>query len=99
MGEHREVYKGRSIIVRQRATEAIPEPAAAEAAEPELSIDDEPVPTVRTSSGSYIASGYAYDPQRSLVELGKRIVDYREAEQQKGGEHGRPQEPGNPDTG
>lgn len=99
MREHREVYRGRSIIVRQRDTEAIPEPAAAEAAEPELSIDDQPVSTVRNSSGRYIASGFAYDPQESLVDLGKRIVDYREAEQQEGGEHGRPQEPGDPDTG
>jgi hypothetical protein len=47
----------------------------------------------------YLASGYAYDPQESLVDLGKRIVDYREAVQQEGGEHGRPQAPGDPDTG
>jgi hypothetical protein len=99
VGEHRQVYKGRSIIVRQRDSEAIPEPAAVEAAEPELLIDDEPVPTVRDASGMYLASGYAYDPQESLVDLGKRIVDYREAVQQEGGEHGRPQAPCDPDTG
>jgi hypothetical protein len=77
--EHRETYKGRTIVVRPRQTEALPERAAAEAAEPELFIDEEPVFTLRDSGGMYIAAGLAYDPQSSLAELGKRIVDSREA--------------------
>ena len=78
MQDQHETYKGRSIVVRQQRTDATAEPGA-EGAEPELYIDDEPVFTVRDSAGMYVAAGLAYDPQRSLVELGKRIVDYREA--------------------
>jgi hypothetical protein len=76
--DQHETYRGRSIVVRQQRTDATAEPGA-EGAAPELYIDDELVFTVRDSAGMYIAAGLAYDPQRSLVELGKRIVDYREA--------------------
>jgi hypothetical protein len=101
--EHRETYKGRNIVVRPRAAEAAAERAAAEraaaeAAEPELYIDDEPVSIVRDSAGMYVAAGYAYDPQTSLVDLAQRIIDYREAAQQEE-EHGHPEESGEPDGG
>jgi hypothetical protein len=96
--EQHETYRGRNIVVRPRVTEAAPEPAAAEAAEPELYIDDEPVSIVRDSAGMYIAAGLAYDPQRSLVDLAQRIIDYRDAEQQEE-QHGSPEESGEPDGG
>jgi hypothetical protein len=89
--EHRETYKGRNIIVRPPGTEAVPEPAAAETPEAELYIDDESVPALRTSAGMYIAPGYAYDPQQSLVDLAQRIIDYRDAAQE-GEHHGQSEE-------
>lgn len=79
--EQHETYKGRAIVVRQRTPEAAAEGAAAERAEPELYIDDEPVFTLRDNAGMFIASGLAYDPQPSLIDLGKRIVDYRDVVQ------------------
>jgi hypothetical protein len=79
VAEHSETYKGRRIMVRPRTAEATTERAAAEGAEPELYIDDEPVFTVRDGSGAYIAAGFAYAPETSLVNLAKRIIDYRDA--------------------
>jgi hypothetical protein len=73
--EHRETYKGREIVVRSQAHADDTAPAAAAPAEPELIIDNKPVFTIRNSSGAYIASGFAFAPQASLVELGKRIID------------------------
>ena len=77
MTEHRETYKGREIVVRSRAHEDDTAAAAAAAApaEPELIIDNQPVFTIRNSSGAYIASGFAFAPQASLVELAKQIID------------------------
>ncbi|MFI0449659.1 hypothetical protein [Actinomadura sp. 6N118] len=87
MAEERQTYKGREIIVRPRAAgaareSAMTERAGAEAAEAELYIDQEPISTVRDSAGMYVAAGYAYDPQNSLKDLGRRIIDYREAARQ-----------------
>jgi hypothetical protein len=79
VAEHSETYKGRRIMVRPRTAEATTERAAAEGAEPELYIDDEPVFTVRDGSGAYIAAGFAYAPETSLVNLAKRLIDYRDA--------------------
>jgi hypothetical protein len=79
MQEQRKAYKGHSIVIRYRSGEATAVPPAAEGGEPELYIDDEPVFTVRGSAGQYIASGLAYDPQESLEDLGKRIIDARAA--------------------
>jgi hypothetical protein len=76
MTEHRETYKGREIVVRPRAHEADAARAAAAPAEPELFIDNQPVFTIQNSSGAYIASGFAFDPQPSLVELAKRMIDH-----------------------
>lgn len=81
VAEHSETYKGRRIMIRPRTAEATTERATGEGAEPELYIDDEPVFTVRERSGAYIAAGLAYAPQASLVELAKRIIDYRDAVQ------------------
>ncbi|MGF7213772.1 hypothetical protein GGE65_008422 [Skermanella aerolata] len=81
MTENRETYKGREIVVKPRSREFDAELAAAEPAEPELLIDGQPISTVRNSSGAYIAAGFAYAPQSSLVELAKRIIDHRDAVQ------------------
>jgi acetyl esterase/lipase len=96
--EQRGTYKGRNIVVRNVAAEAMPERIITDAAEPALSIDDEAVVTVRDSAGMYIAAGFAYAPQTSLTDLAQRIIDYRDATQQ-GDEHERPQEPSEPDGG
>jgi hypothetical protein len=79
VAEHAETYKGRRIMIRPHTAEATTERAAGEGAEPELYIDDEPVFTVRESSGAYIAAGFAYAPEASLVDLAKRIIDARDA--------------------
>jgi len=79
MAEHRETYKGREIVVRPRTQEADAGRAATQPAESELIIDGQPLFTVRNSSGEYIAAGFAFAPQSSLVELGKRVIDYRDA--------------------
>jgi hypothetical protein len=70
VAEHSETYKGRSIMVRPRTAEA-----TTERAEPELLIDNQPVFTIQNSSGAYIASGFAFAPEASLVDLAKRIID------------------------
>lgn len=79
VAEHSETYKGRRIMIRPRTAEATTERAMGEGAEPELYIDDEPVFTVRERSGAYIAAGFAYAPEASLVDLAKRLIDYRDA--------------------
>ena len=81
VAEHSETYKGRRIMIRPHTAEATTERAMGEGAAPELYIDDEPVFTVRERSGAYIAAGLAYAPEASLVELAKRIIDYRDAVQ------------------
>jgi hypothetical protein len=80
VAEHSETYKGRRIMVRPRTAEATTERAAGEGAEPELLIDNQPVFTIQNSSGAYIASGFAFDPQPSLVELAKRMIDHDAAQ-------------------
>lgn len=89
MEEHRETYKGRDITVRQPTAEAMTQRIAPESTESELYINGEPVFTVRDASGMYIAAGFAYAPQSSLVNLAKQIIDYRDAAQQEG-ERGHP---------
>jgi hypothetical protein len=86
MAEQRETYKGREILIRPRTGEPEAAPtggadaarAASETTEPELLIDGKPVFTIRNSSGAYIAGGHAFEPQTSLVELAKRLIDSRE---------------------
>ncbi|HKX53845.1 MAG TPA: hypothetical protein VJM47_08595 [Nitrosospira sp.] len=87
MAEQRETYKGREIVVR--TGEDVPaegaagleafgaEGAGGEAVD--LSIDGKNVFVIKNSSGSYIASGFAFDPQPSPIELARKIIDYREA--------------------
>lgn len=87
MAEQRETYKGREIVVR--TGEDVPAEGAAglEAFRAEgaggeavdLSIDGKNVFVIKNSSGSYIASGFAFDPQPSPIELARKIIDYREA--------------------
>ena len=86
MAEQREDYKGREIILRSGA-EALAARSDARvsgeqgrtADEPELTIDGKRVFIVRNSAGAYIASGFAFDPQPSPVDLAKKIIDYEEA--------------------
>jgi hypothetical protein len=81
--EHREIYRGRNITIRPAAEPVLGAPSSAEDAGAELYIDDEPIFTLRDGAGMYLASGFAYEPQSSLVDVGKRIVDYREATQEQ----------------
>ena len=43
---------------------------------PGLQIDGKPVAVRRNSGGAYIAGGFAYAPETSLVGLAKRIIDH-----------------------
>ena len=87
MAEQRENYKGRGIILRSGADVVAARSGDAQvsgereaaADEPELTIDGKRVFIVRNSAGAYIASGFAFDPQPSPVDLAKKIIDYEEA--------------------
>jgi len=96
MEQRHESYRGHDIVVAPGAEKAIAEASEGQA-EPAVYIDEEPVVAVRDSAGGYIAAGFAYAPQDDLVDLAKRIVDYREAieEADRGGQ----EEPGQPDSG
>lgn len=96
--EDTELYRGHTIERRLR------DPALAETrrdavsdamASAELYIDGEPVFTRRDSAGRYLAANYAYVPEESLFNLAKRIIDYRERDEEGG--HGRSEEPVDPD--
>ena len=63
MADHRETYKGRQIVVSGTADK------------PQLSIDGKTIFIVQNSSGAYLASGFAFDPQPSPLELAKKIID------------------------
>ena len=84
MAEQRETYKGREIILRTgaeaaaaRATTGIGEDEAG-AEGSELYIDGERLFTIRDAGGKYMASGFAFDPQSTQIELAKKVIDYRE---------------------
>ncbi|HVW65144.1 MAG TPA: hypothetical protein VHB01_09020 [Nitrosospira sp.] len=84
MAEQREIYKGRQIILRTGAEASAAKAAAGIAAEEsgaedvELYIDAERIFTVRDAGGSFIGSGFAFDPQPTPLDLAKKIIDYRE---------------------
>jgi hypothetical protein len=94
MADEHQVYRDRDILIKKAATEVNGPRIFAEGViggpQPELFIDDEPVVTLRDKTGMYIASGFAYDPQSSLLDLAKLIVDYQVAVQQ--GREGAPPE-------
>ena len=84
MAEQRETYKGREIILRTGAEASAARTAAgigegeAGADGAELYINGERIFTVRETGGAFIASGLAFDPQPSLIDLAKKIIDYRQ---------------------
>ena len=85
MAEQRDIYKGREIIVRTGA-EAVAARAAAGigegeagAGDTELYIDGERIFILRDAGGALMASGFAFDPQPSAIDLARKIIDYREA--------------------
>ena len=67
MADQRETYKGRQIVIGGTLEK------------PELSIDGKQIFIVRNASGAYLASGFAFDPQPSAVELARKIIDYQQA--------------------
>jgi len=86
MAEQREDYKGREIIFRSGAEALVARSDARVSGEQgrtpgelELTIDGKRLFIVRNSAGAYIASGFAFDPQPSPVDLAKKIIDYEEA--------------------
>ena len=88
MAEQRETYKGREIVVRTGEDVPAESTAGLEAAGAgsaggevvDLRIDGKNIFVIQNSSGSYIASGFAFDPQPSPMDLARKIIDYREAE-------------------
>ena len=87
MAEQRETYKGREIVVRtgeDAPAEGVAGLGAAGAGRAggeavDVRIDGKNIFVIRNSSGSYIASGFAFDPQPSPMDLARKIIDYREA--------------------
>lgn len=87
MAEQRETYKGREIVVRTGEDAPTEGAAGLEAAGAgraggeavDVRIDGKNVFVIKNSSGSYIASGFAFDPQPSPMDLARKIIDYREA--------------------
>ncbi|ABB75450.1 tyrosinase family oxidase copper chaperone [Nitrosospira multiformis] len=88
MAEQRETYKGREIVVRTgkdapaEGAAGLESGGAGRAAGGEavdVRIDGKNVFVIKNSSGSYIASGFAFDPQPSPMDLARKIIDYREA--------------------
>ncbi|SOD42557.1 tyrosinase family oxidase copper chaperone [Nitrosovibrio sp. Nv4] len=78
MAEQRENYRGREIIVRS-GEDAL---TATEGRGPEgleLFIEGEKVFMVRNAAGAFIASGLAFDPQPSPMDLAKKIIDSKQA--------------------
>ena len=78
--EHRETYKGRTIVVRlhQGGAAAMPERAAEERAESELLIDDEPVRYGQLPGGDYFLHDYAYDWHDNLMDVARRFIDHQD---------------------
>ncbi|HEU4855319.1 MAG TPA: tyrosinase family oxidase copper chaperone [Nitrosospira sp.] len=87
MAEQRETYKGREIVVRTGEDAPAEGAAGLEGAGAgraggeavDVRIDGKNVFVIKNSSGSYIASGFAFDPQPSPMDLARKIIDYREA--------------------
>jgi hypothetical protein len=69
MADHRETYKGRQIVIGGTPDK------------PELSIDGKQIFIVRNASGAYLASGFAFDPQPSVADLARKIIDYQQTSQ------------------
>jgi hypothetical protein len=69
MADQRETYKGRQIIIGGTPDK------------PELSIDGKQIFIVRNASGAYLASGFAFDPQPSVADLARKIIDYQQTTQ------------------
>ena len=66
MADQRETYKGSQIIIGGTPDK------------PELSIDGKQIFIVRNASGAYLASGFAFDPQPSVADLARKIIDYQQ---------------------
>ncbi|SFM99497.1 Tyrosinase co-factor MelC1 [Nitrosomonas communis] len=87
MAEQRETYKGREIVVRTEVD--VPREGTAESTAigtgsaggeaVDLKIDGKKIFVIQNSSGSYIATGFAFDPQPSPMDLARKIIDYRDA--------------------
>jgi hypothetical protein len=69
MADHRETYKGRQIVIGGTPDK------------PELSIDGKQIFILRNASGAYLASGFAFDPQPSVADLARKIIDYQQTTQ------------------
>ena len=69
MADHRETYKGRQIVIGGTPDK------------PELSIDGKQIFILRNASGAYLASGFAFDPQPSVADLARKIIDYQQTSQ------------------
>ena len=75
-----ENYQGHEIQVRARPAAHADSDSPADA---ELIIDNEAVPYGQLPSGQYYLHETAYEWSEDLLELARRLVDYR---QQRGGE-------------
>jgi hypothetical protein len=64
-------YKGHRIEIRALSAEDV--------TQLELLVDGDSVPFGQHPDGAYSARDYAYDYSDSLVELGQKLIDRREA--------------------
>lgn len=77
MGEERETYKGREIVIKtEEGRLALAEEGIEK--KPELYIDGKHIDTMREPSGIYRAVNYAYAPSRSIKDIAKKLIDYEE---------------------
>jgi hypothetical protein len=77
MEPERHEYKGHRIELRAREADELGTREAERAAEPELVIDDEPIPYGQLPDGRYFLHEYAYDWRDNLMDLARRFIDYR----------------------
>lgn len=62
-----EEYKGHRIELREGAVKA------------ELLVDGQPLGYGQLPDGSYFLDEYAYDPSEDLIDLARKLIDYRHA--------------------
>jgi hypothetical protein len=74
----REEYKGHRIELRARGADELRAREAEREEELELLIDGEPVRYGRLPDGQYALHEYAYDWSDDLMDLARRLIDYRD---------------------
>jgi len=78
METEQQEYKGHNIELRKHQGGTLQSFGVENTSEPELLIDGESVQYGQLPDGSYALREYAYDWEYNLMELAKKLIDYRE---------------------